>query len=229
VSFWPLIGIAVMVAGFGLRANPVLVVAVATVVTGAAAGMAPLRILTVIGEAFLRSRVLLLFVLTLPVVGLLEGRGLREHVPAWVARFRAATAGRILLAYLLLRQATSALGLTNLMGHAQTVRPLIAPMAEAAATRDHPGLSEGMRHRLRALASATDNIGQFFGEDIFLAFGGVLLIQGFLRDQGLTVTPFQVALWSIPTALAALLIHGARLLWMDRRLARDAAPEEEAP
>jgi uncharacterized membrane protein len=75
---------------------------------------------------------------------------------------------------------------------------------------------------LRALAAATDNIGLFFGEDIFIAFGAVLLIQSFFRDQGLVLEPLAIALWGIPTALAALLIHGARLLRLDRTLARDA-------
>jgi uncharacterized membrane protein len=42
------------------------------------------------------------------------------------------------------------------------------------------------------------------------------------------VQPFDLSLWAIPTAILALVIHGARLLWLDRRLARelksDASP-----
>jgi uncharacterized membrane protein len=34
--------------------------------------------------------------------------------------------------------------------------------------------------------------------------------------------PIHISLWSIPTALAAFAIHGARLLLFDRRLARGA-------
>ena len=221
-ALWPLLGIAVVVLGFAVRANPVLVVAAAAVVTGLAARLSFMQLLEVLGTAFVKNRFLMLFVLTLPVIGLLERHGLREHAQAWVRRLRAATAGRLLLLYLLLRQVASSLGLTSLGGHPQTVRPLLAPMAEAAAEQTHGPLPEPVRQRLRALAAATDNVGLFFGEDIFIAFGAVLLIQSFFRDQGLVLEPLAIALWGIPTALAAFLIHGARLLRLDRTLARDA-------
>ena len=35
--------------------------------------------------------------------------------------------------------------------------------------------------------------------------------------------PLQLSVWAIPTAIAAFIIHGARLWWLDRRLARKAA------
>jgi len=214
----PLLGILVVVLGFAFRANPVLVVAVAALVTGWAAGLPLVKLLAVIGTAFLKNRFLLLFVLTLPVVGVLERHGLREEVRSRVAALRSATAGRILLLYLLLPQLASALGLTSIAGHPQTVRPLLAPMVEAAAQRERGPLHQDTLARLRALAAATDNVGLFFGEDIFVAFGGVLLVQSFFKDQGVILEPFRIALWGIPTAVAAFLIHGFRLWRLDRRL-----------
>jgi uncharacterized membrane protein len=215
----PLLGILVVILGFAFKVNPVLVVAVAAVVTGWAAGLPLIKLLAVIGSAFLKNRFLLLFVLTLPVIGLLERHGLKEEVQGRVARLKAATAGRLLLLYLLLRQVASALGLTSLCGHPQTVRPLLAPMVEAAAQRTRGPLQPATLERLRALAAATDNVGLFFGEDIFVAFGGVLLVQSFFRDQNIPLEPFQIALWGIPTAVAAFLIHGFRLWRLDRKLA----------
>ena len=41
MNYWPLLGVAVVVAGFALRANPVLVVVVAGIVSGLLAGMSP--------------------------------------------------------------------------------------------------------------------------------------------------------------------------------------------
>jgi uncharacterized membrane protein len=95
------------------------------------------------------------------------------------------------------------------------VRPLLAPMAEAAAEREG-ALDAAEREQIRALAAATDNVGLFFGEDLFLAFGAVLLMQSFYADHGIELSPLQIALWGIPTAVLALLIHGARLVWLDR-------------
>ncbi|XXU43793.1 DUF969 family protein [Sorangium sp. So ce1014] len=61
------------------------------------------------------------------------------------------------------------------------------------------------------------------GEDIFLAIASILLIKGFLEQNGIFVEPLQLSVWAIPTAVLALLIHGTRLLLLDRRLQRELA------
>lgn len=222
VDYWPLIGVVWVVAGFALRLNPALVVVSAGLVTGLAAGKATLEVLTLFGDAFVKQRYLALFLLTLPVIGLLERHGLREHAQAFIVRMRGATMGRLLVAYLALRQVASTLGLTSLGGHPQTVRPLLAPMAEGAAEAVAP-LNEQQREKLLALCAATDNVGLFFGEDVFIAFGAVLLMQGFFADQGIILEPLHIALWGIPTALCAFVIHSWRILRFERSL-RAAAP-----
>jgi uncharacterized membrane protein len=93
-------------------------------------------------------------------------------------------------------------------------------MAEAAAERQAPGLDRRMRERVRAWAAATDNVGVFFGEDIFVAIASILLIKGFLEPFGIELAPIELSVWAIPTAIAAFLIHGARLLRFDRTLRR---------
>lgn len=223
MNAWPLLALAVVVVGFVLRVHPVLVVVVAALTAGACAGMSVIGMLELIGDAFLNARFLLLFALTLPVIGLLERHGLREHAQRVVLRLRGATASRLLIVYLFLRQLGAALGLTGLGGHAQTVRPLIAPMAKAAAERSHGPLAEPEHEHVKALAAATDNVGLFFGEDIFVAFGAVLLIQGFWRDMGIVVEPITIAMWGIPTAIAAFVIHAFVITRLRRRLSRAAA------
>jgi uncharacterized membrane protein len=221
VNYWPLLGVAVVVLGFALRRNPALVVVVAGLVSGIAAGKPLGELLELLGTAFVNNRTLLLFVLTLPVIGLLERHGLRERARDWIGAFRSLTLPRLLVAYLGLRQLLSMFGLIDLAGHAQTVRPLLAPMSEAAAAQDEP-LDEITRERVRALAAATDNIGRFFGEDVFLAFGAVLLIQGFYAGHGIALEPMSIALWALPTAIAAFVIHALRIAWFQRGLRRDA-------
>ena len=191
----PLIGILIVVAGFALRLNPLLVVAVVW--------------------------------LALPVIGLLERVGLKERARIVISSIHVATTGRLLLAYLALRQITAALGLTSLGGHAQMVRPLVAPMAEAAAEAKWGEPGEKVRRRIRAHSAAVDNIGVFFGEDIFIAIGSILLIRSFLDQSGYRVEPSQLAVWAIPTALCAFVIHGIRLLLLDRSLRAEIARERE--
>lgn len=223
MNLWPLIGVAVVVVGFALRLNPAMVVVGAGVVTGLVAGFDAQEVLVLLGEAFVANRYLALFLLTLPVIGLLERHGLKQHAQAWVARLRGATTGRLLVAYLAIRQIGASLGLTSLGGHPQTVRPLLAPMAEGAAVARHGDLPRAEQERIKALSAATDNVGLFFGEDIFIAFGAVLLMQGVLAENGIVVEPLAIALWGIPTALCAFAIHATRMLRYDRRLARHMA------
>jgi uncharacterized membrane protein len=218
-----LIGVVIVVVGFVLRINPLLVVTVAGLATGIAGGLGPLAVVAAFGKAFITSRYVAIVWLVLPVIGMLEHAGLKERARTVVSRLRNATTSRVLLAYFALRQITAALGLTSLGGHAQMVRPLIAPMAEGAAENEYGDLPLRVRHRIRANAAAVDNIAVFFGEDIFIAIGSILLIRGFLEQNGIHVEPTQLAIWAIPTAICALVIHCTRLLLLDRKLRSELA------
>jgi len=235
-----LLGIAVVVLGFIARINPLLVILLAAIVTGVAAAVAPgvdlralgqaaIDTLAAFGDAFNDNRYFHITWLVLPVIGLLERAGLQERARLLIARVTAATAGRLLISYLLVRQATSALGLTSLGGHPQMVRPLVAPMAEGAAEVQAGGtLPDALRFRIRAMSAATDNIGLFFGEDIFIAIGSIVLMVGFLEQAGIIVEPLQMSVWAIPTAIAAFAVHGARLLLFDRAVKREIAAAADA-
>ena len=213
-----MIGIVIVVAGFALRLNPLLVVTVAGLATGLASGLGIVAVITAFGKAFTESRYVAIVWLVVPVIGLLERSGLKEHARAAIAGIPAATTGRVLMLYFAIRQATAALGLVSLGGHAQMVRPLVAPMAEGAADNRYGPLPDRTRFRIRAHAAAVDNIAFFFGEDIFIAIGSILLIKGFLQQNGVQVEPSQLALWAIPTAVCALVIHFVRLALLDRAL-----------
>ena len=230
VSLWPLIGVAVIVVGFMLRFNPMLIVAVAAVVTGVAAGFPPGKILAAIGTGFVKTRnIPLILFLPLAVIGLLERHGLRERAQIWISTIKAATAGRLLIVYLLVRELTAAVGLTGLGGHPQMVRPLIAPMAEGAAENRYGKLPDAVRFKLRAYAASADNVGLFFGEDVFVAFGAIVLMVTLLKEAGVTVQPIHVALWAIPTAVCAFVIHAARLWLLDRALERELGGARRSP
>lgn len=222
VNLWPLLGVVVVVVGFLLRANPVLVAVAACGVTGVAAAMSVMTLLESLGTAFLKTRNLpLILLLPLAAIGLLERFGLRDRAQAAIANVRSATAGRLLIVYLFARESTAAMGLTSLGGHPTMVRPLVAPMAEAAAEAQHGPLPDRVRYRIRAMSAATDNIGLFFGEDIFVAFGAIVLMHTILQAEGIEVNPLHIALWGIPTAITAFVIHAWNLRRLDAEIARD--------
>jgi uncharacterized membrane protein len=218
-----LIGLLILVVGFALRVHPLPVIVLAAAATGLAAGMDPKAILATFGHAYNESRFVSVVYIVLPLIGLLERHGLQERARGLIATLHGATVGRLLIVYLLFRQITAALGLLSIAGPAQTVRPLVAPMAEGAA-EGQKALDDEDRNRIRALAAGTDNIGVFFGEDIFLAVGSILLMKGFLEQYGIVLEPLSLSMWAIPSAICAFIVHATRLILLDRRLKAGGRP-----
>lgn len=218
-----LIGVIIVIIGFIIliRLNPLLVVTVAGLVTGLLAHQSLFSIITQFGEAFITNRYMAVFIATLPIIGLLERNGLRDQAEKVVSKIKAATTGRILSVYFVIREVAAAFGLTSIGGHAQMVRPLVAPMAEGAAEAKYGEVPDHVRDKIRAHTAAVDNIGVFFGEDVFVAVGAILLMQGFFEQNHIHSDPLKMALWAIPTAIAALIVHAIRLYLFDRSLDRE--------
>jgi uncharacterized membrane protein len=216
----PLLGILLVVVGFALKMNPMLVVTASALVTGVLAGMDPVKVVSTFGKAFNDNRIIAIVWIVLPVIGLLERIGLQQQAAAIIRGFKKATVGRLLIFYLLYRQLTAAIGLMSSSGQAQTVRPLVSPMALAAAEKEHGQLDDATAEKVKAMAAATDNVGLFFGEDIFIAIGSIVLIQQILSTYGYNIEPLHLALWAAPSAICAFLVHSTRLLLFDRRLRR---------
>ena len=51
----------------------------------------------------------------------------------------------------------------------------------------------------------------------------MLLIQGFYAENGIVLEPLQIALWALPTAIAAFVIHAVRIALFQRALRRARA------
>jgi len=212
----PRAGILATIWGAARRPNALLLVLAAGFAAGAAAGMSFNQIVGEFGRRFVENRYLTMPVaLMLPLVGLLERHGLRERAADLIGRARGATAGRVLLLYTAARQISIALGV-NIGGHAGAVRPLIAPMAEGAARARHGELSAAASELIRAHAALAENVGNFFGEDVFVAVGAVLLMKGFFEGVGVPVGVWPLALWGIPTAGFAFGLMWWRARTLDR-------------
>lgn len=228
-----LLGILLIAVGFALRWNALLVVMLAGLATGLLAGFSFREIMQMTGQFFVDNRALTLpVILLVPVVGLLERHGLQQHVSALMRRMAAATAGRVLWIYQAVRGVSSMFGM-SIGNHASMVRPLVAPMAEAAnalpaeaanapraeAGSGDPALLE--KEAIRAHAAAAENVGNFFADDIFVAVGALLLIKGFFDTVGVPVRLQDIQWWSAPTALWVLLVGWWRYRALDARLWRD--------
>ncbi|WP_347452283.1 DUF969 domain-containing protein [Clostridium baratii] len=214
-----LIGILIVILGFVFKIETLFTVLVAGLATGLVAGMDLNEILTVLGQSFVANRAVSLFILTLPVIGLLERYGLRQRAIFLVKKLGKLTTGGVLSAYTLIRQITGALSI-RISGHPQFVRPLVNPMAQAAATNKYGKIDEEDEEKIKALSAASENYGNFFGQNLFAGSSGVLLISSTLTEFGYNVTALDVAKASIVMAVIAFLISVLQNYLYDKKMAK---------
>ena len=106
-----LIGILIILIGTTFEFNLLLTILLVIFVMGLFAGISPVAILEMIGNAFVAYRFLSIFFLVLPLWGLLERLGLYKKMEAEFQYVKDATAGRILQLYMTVWQASVALGI----------------------------------------------------------------------------------------------------------------------
>ena len=105
------------------------------------------------------------------------------------------------------------------------VRPLIAPMSEAAVAQGRP-ISQRTLDKIRGVAASSDNIGNFFGQNLFLAAGGLLLIKGVMEQLGYTVELTDMVLYGLPTAICAYVVSVIRFFIFDKTIQGYMAQDE---
>ena len=219
-----LAGIAVIVVGLALRLRTSIAIVAAALVTGMLGGL-PLfsdagqeGIVEMLGRAFAENRLMTLFLITLPAIGLAERYGLQEQSARLIRGFRAATVGRLQFLYQLFRVFHGILGI-RLNGHPVFVRPLIFPMSMGAA--ESRGLtSSGEVERIKAATSAAENYGNFYGKNLSPVQPGVLLVYGVLAGLGYNVSVWKLVLYAIPIAMVSILFAAIQFRLLDRRLSR---------
>ena len=99
-----LIGILIIIIGFILKFDTIAIILIATVVTGLVAGMDIVEVLSTLGKAFVDQRLVTLFMLTLPMVGLIERFGLKQQASKLISNVKKITTGRLLTLYLIIRE-----------------------------------------------------------------------------------------------------------------------------
>ncbi len=217
IDYWPLLGVAIITIGMAFRLNTLLVILVAGGVSGFVANMPVMDMLSTLGASFTKNRYMSLFILILPMIGVLERFGLREVAEDIMKSIKGATAGKVMFIYMLVRKISVALGI-QLGGHPSMVRPLVAPMAEAAANKKDEELSDKKKQKIRALAAMSENFGNFFGQNVFVGAGGLLLIKGVMEENGYKMTLNDMFIWAIPTAVISAIVVFIYMKIQDKKI-----------
>lgn len=214
-----LIGVLIVIIGTTFEFNLLLTILVAAFATGWVAGMEPIAILEMIGNTFTQYRFLSMLLLILPLVGLLERRGLYEKMESAFHKAKGATVGNILRLYVTIRQVSVAMGVL-LVGHPIS-RTVVAPMALEAAKREGNLLPSAM-DRVKAMVIATENCGNFFGQSLFVASGSALFVRAVMEQAGYSVSILRIVLYACPVALIAYGIASVKCHFVASALRREA-------
>lgn len=181
-----LLGILFVVVGFIRKWDTIATVIGAGLITGlvavATGDMTFMEIFDTLGKAFVTQRTSTLFVLSIGVIGICERYGLKDKAKDAILNLRNATVGRFLSIWLIIREASAAFSL-RLGGHVQFIRPLILPMAEGAVTASFGNVDEETTDKVKGYAAASENYGNFFGQNCFMGSSGTLLIVSTLVGQ----------------------------------------------
>lgn len=221
-----LIGVLIIIVGFLLKLDTIAVILIAGISTGLVAGIDFMDILSTLGAAFVKTRYMTLFLLTLSVVGILERNGLKERAAKCISSMQSITSGKVLSIYMVIRTVAAAFSV-RLGGHVQFIRPLIHPMAQGAAESRGGALAKDSNDRLKGVACAVENYGNFFGQNVFVASAGVLLVVGTLQELGIVVTPYDVSKSAIPVAFISVFLSAIQNYLVDRGLKGSKGIKEE--
>ena len=202
-----LLGIVIVIAGFALKLDSILVILVAAVVTALVGGLGPVTLLETLGSTFVANRSMAIFIIVMLVTGTLERNGLREAAAALIGKFKGATSGLVIGIY--------GVGFGGVAGF---VRPVIMPMAEGAIVAQGYEPNEEHVEELKGMASGMENITWFFGQVLFVGGSGGLLVQSTLAGLGIEVELAQLAAIEIPVCIIATVVAIVFYVIKDRKM-----------
>ena len=212
-----LIGILIIILGFALKLDSILIIMLSAIVTAVAGGLTPTELLTTLGETFVNNRSMAIFILIMFVTGTLERNGLKEAAAKLIGKIKNPSSGKIIAAYGVMRGIFGAFNV-SFGGVAGFVQPIIMPMATGAVEASGNEINEEHEEEIKGMASAMENIAWFFCQVLFVGGSGGLLIQGTLAGLGYDVDLGELAKVAIPTAVVAIVASMIYFILKDKRL-----------
>lgn len=227
MEYLVLLGIVIVIVGFALRLDAILIVIAAAVATALVGGIGVDGFLTTLGESFVSNRSMAVFIIVLLLTGTLERNGLKIAAARLIGRVRNATPGIVIALYGVMRLVFAAFNV-SFGGVAGFVRPVIMPMAIGAIEASGHEPNDEYVEQIKGMASGMENVSWFFGQVLFVGTAGALLVQSTLKPLGYDVDLLSMAVIEIPVALIAVGVTAAYYVVKDSRLRRayygDGAP-----
>ncbi|MEF9942373.1 MAG: DUF969 domain-containing protein [Lachnospiraceae bacterium] len=212
-------GILIVIIGFALKKDNILIILTAAIVTALVGGLGIVGLLETLGTSFVANRSMTIFILIMLVTGTLERNGLKEAAAKLIGKVKGASAGAVVGAYGIMRGIFAAFNV-SFGGVAGFVRPIIMPMAVGAieAKGDEP--NEEHVEQLKGMASGMENVAWFFCQVLFVGGAGGLLVQSTLASLGYKVELLDLARVEIPVGIFAIVISIIYYYLKDKKLSK---------
>lgn len=224
MNYLVLLGIAIVIVGFALKLDSILIIAVASVATALIGGISPVDFLTTLGTSFVSNRSMAIFIIVVLVTGTLERNGLKTAAAELIGKVKNATPGLIIALYGVMRLVFAAFNV-SFGGVAGFVRPVIMPMTIGAIEASGHEPNEDYVEELKGMASGMENVAWFFGQVLFVGTSGALLVQSTMDTLGYEVDLLRMALVEVPVAIVAVGVAAAYYIVKDRSLRAKYYPQ----
>lgn len=219
MEYIKLIGILIVIVGFALKLEPMLIIVTAAFATALAGGVEIITLVETFGNSFVANRSMTIFILVMLVTGTMERNGLKEASSSLIGRIKGATAGMVIAAYGVIRGVFGAFNV-GIGGVAGFIRPVLIPMATGTVEAKGKKVNENHLEQIKGMSAGIENISWFFCQVLFVGGSGALLVQGTLANLGYDVPLIRLAAVEIPVAVAGV-VFGAVYYWLkDRRLCK---------
>lgn len=219
MEYIKLIGIVIVIVGFALKMDSILIIITASIVTALVGGLGVNGLLETLGSSFVANRSMAIFIIVMLVTGTLERNGLKEAAATLIGKIKGASAGAVVGAYGVMRAIFAAFNV-SFGGVAGFVRPIIMPMAMGAIENHYDEPNEAHVDEVKGMASAMENITWFFFQVLFVGGSGGLLVQGTLDSLGYKVELIDLAKVEIPVAIFALVVAIVYYILKDKKLVK---------
>lgn len=219
MEYIKLLGILIVVLGFALKLDSILIIILAACATAFVSGISPIVLIETFGESFVANRSMTIFILVMLVTGTMERNGLREASSALIGKIKGATAGMVIAAYGVIRGVFGAFNV-GIGGVAGFIRPVLIPMATGTVEAKGEKVNEEHLEQIKGMSAGIENISWFFCQVLFVGGSGALLVQGTLANLGYDVPLIRLAAVEIPVAVAGVAVGVIYYYIKDRRLCR---------
>ena len=212
-----LLGILIIIVGFALKMDAILIIILADVVTALVGGLGTTGFLETLGSSFVDNRNIAIFIIIILVTATLEKNGLKEVAKNLISKIKNVSAGVIIGIYGIMRGIFAAFNI-SFGGVAGFVKPIILPMTIGSVEAKGKEPNEEHVEALKGMCSGMENIANFFCNVVFIGGPGALLVQSTLQKLGYEVSLIDLAKVEVPVAIIALVVAILYYYLKDRKL-----------